>query len=364
MGLLVHGVLALLLPDVAPFTTAQIWHTVVSIATAANFLIMYAMLGKERFVLVRGIHSVWHRLLFAAGVLFYSRPSDCAAAGYCRLLWQHRLLFVHLVGSLGRNPFGLYWFGGVLSWVAAVAVDVADPGATCESIVCVLAALQTQAAANPRLFMHNIARMCVRSSRVFALDVVLPGLLLTWLELRARRAWWQQQQQARQQQALSQLHSEAAAAAKGAAGPSSSTVTTEQQPNALHQQQQQQQASTVDHMPGVHCHPALTADTELTPVQPATAALQAPTPTLQLPAAAAAAAPAGAAQTPAGAPAAPPDAAARMLQPAASHGLRPAGRGSVLYRSPVQRCIVSLKFSKAPGPGEPDERHCNATCTN
>jgi hypothetical protein len=25
---------------------------------------------------------------------------------------------------------------------------------------------------------------------------------------------------------------------------------------------------------------------------------------------------------------------------------------SVLYRSPVQRCVVSLKFSNAPGPGE------------
>jgi hypothetical protein len=37
------------------------------------------------------------------------------------------------------------------------------------------------------------------------------------------------------------------------------------------------------------------------------------------------------------------------MMPAALFGLR---RGSVLYRSPVQRCIVSVKFSNAPGPGE------------
>jgi hypothetical protein len=130
MGFFVHSLLvlrALLLPDAKPFTNAQIWHTAVSLATAANFVLMYVVFGRDRFVITRGIHSVWHRILFATGVLFYSRPSGCAAAGYCRLLWQHRLLPVHLVGSLGRNTTGLYWFGGIVSWLAAVAVDVADP---------------------------------------------------------------------------------------------------------------------------------------------------------------------------------------------------------------------------------------------
>jgi pyruvate/2-oxoglutarate dehydrogenase complex dihydrolipoamide acyltransferase (E2) component len=283
------------------------------------------------------------------------------------MLWKHGLLFVHVVGSLGRNPSGLYWFGGVVSWLAAVAVDVADPGVTCETIVCVLAALQAQAAADPKLLLHNMMRMCMRSSRVFALDVVLPGLLLTWLELRARRAWWQQQQ-ARQQQALRQLRSEAAAnkkqqaaaaavaSAQAAAGPSSRTAVTQPQAKRIlrQQQQQQQPVSTGNHKPGVHCDPSRQAANQL-PVQAETAAAaastQAPQPASSpavAAAAALAAAPAGAVQVQAGAALSLPAAAAEML-PAALPGPR---RGSVLYRSPVQRSIVSLKFSKAPGPGK------------
>jgi hypothetical protein len=172
MGILVHGLLmlqALLLHDARALTTPQIWHAAVSIATGFNFTVMYAVLGRERFIRTRGVQSIWHRLCTAAGVLYYSRPGDCAAAGYCRLLWQHRLLPIHVFGALGRNTHGLYWAGGIVSWLVAVAVDVVDPNVTCECVVCVPAALQAQAADNPKLLLLNILSTLLRSSRVLLL---------------------------------------------------------------------------------------------------------------------------------------------------------------------------------------------------
>jgi hypothetical protein len=186
MGLLAHGmyvVRALLLPDQGCAFVPQIWHSAVSMGAGIFYLALYALLGRQRFVVGRGVHSVWQRLLFATGVLFYSRPGNCAAAGYCQLLWQHRLFLIHVVGSLARIPCGWFRFGGAVSWLVAVAVDVVDPGVACESVVCVLLSLQSQMTADPWRLLHYVICSSLRSSRVFAVDVVLPGLLLTWLEL-------------------------------------------------------------------------------------------------------------------------------------------------------------------------------------
>jgi hypothetical protein len=214
MGACVHVAYifqGVLLPDArstAAFNTQQ---TVLSMASIMLYLGHYALLGKQHFILHRGFHSVWHRVLHATGLLSWIKPGGCAAAVYCQLMWQHRLFLVHFVGAITRIPVGWYWSGGIMSWLAMATVDVLDPGRGCgQSPSCLISALQTQAAGDKWLLLHNIMATTLRSSRVFALDVVLPGLLLTWLELRARRAWWQQQQ-ARQQQALRQLRSEAAA---------------------------------------------------------------------------------------------------------------------------------------------------------
>ncbi|KAF6265780.1 hypothetical protein COO60DRAFT_762122 [Scenedesmus sp. NREL 46B-D3] len=135
-----------------------------------------------------------------------SRRTQCVAApavcNWCTVLQPTRQLHssrllpaavaapaapMHLVGAIARIPCGWFWFGGVVSRLAAVAVDVADPSVACESTVCVLTALQAQAAANPWQLLFDIMCIALRSSPVFAVDVVLPGLLLTWLELRARQ---------------------------------------------------------------------------------------------------------------------------------------------------------------------------------
>jgi hypothetical protein len=367
MGLLAQGIYvlrALLSPDSCT-STAHMWHSAVSMAAGVLQLALFVLMGKDRFVVSRGVHSVWQRLLFATGVLFYSRPGDCAAAGYCQLLWQHRLFLVHLVGAVARVPCLWYWFGGVVSWLAAVAVDVADPGVTCETIVCVLAAVQAEMTEQPQWFIKEVMFVAVRSSRVFALDVVLPGMLLTWLELRARRAWGQQQQE-RQQLLLQQLRSEAAAnkkeqvaaaaVAAGAAAASNSSSSGGGGGGTLtapRMQQQQQQQQPVPSTPAsmTHSKPVGRASTVAVAAKPADAATSA-----EVTSAEHAAAPAGAMLVQQGGLSRCPMPVSRcvqQLQPALHSQQR---HGSVLYRSPVQRCIVSLKFSHAPGSGE-DVQH-------
>uniref|UniRef100_A0A383VC38 Uncharacterized protein n=1 Tax=Tetradesmus obliquus TaxID=3088 RepID=A0A383VC38_TETOB len=236
--------------------------------------------------------------------------------------------------------------------------------------MCVLAALQSQAAADPKLLLRSIFATALRNSRVFAVDVVLPGLLLTWLELRARRAWWQQQQ-ARQQQLLLQLRSEAAAhkkendeaaaAAAPAAGPSCSAAPQPQSSLPPAHQDSISAASSNPFPDAINAH----LQTPATPAAAAAAAAPLPVPAATVPSSAAAA------PAPAPPPALQPAAAdagamsmhagAAVPLPAAvsthAHGAAAAlqlpgqQQRSALYRSPVQRCVVSLKFSEAPGPG-------------
>jgi hypothetical protein len=374
MGLLAHGmyVLQALLSADACASTAHIWYNAVSMAAGVLQLALFALMGKDRFVVSRGVHSVWQRLLFATGVLFNSRPGNCAAAGYCQLLWQHRLFLVHLVGAVARVPCLWFWIGGVVSWLAAVAVDVADPGVTCETIVCVLAALQKEMTEQPLWFMNEVIWVAVYSSRVFALDVVLPGLLLTWLELRARRAWWQQQQE-RQQQALRHLRSEsaankkqqaAAAAVAAAAAAAAAAATASMTAAASSSSSSSSAALTAPRMqhqqePPVTFTPASLTSNQVNRGSAAAGVTAKPagvSTNAAVTSAEHAAAPAGAMRTQQGGPFPYPAAVSLPVQklPPAQHGQQ---CRRVLCCSPVQRYIVSLKFSKAPGTGERVVQH-------
>jgi hypothetical protein len=368
MGLLAHcmyALRALLHPQHCAFPAHILHNAAASIAAGVFYLALYVIFGKQRFVISRGLHSVWQRMLFAVGVLFYSRPGSCAAAGYCQVLWQHRLFLVHLVGAGARVPCGWYWFGGAVSWLLAVAVDVVDPGAACESVLCVLAALQSQAAADPRQLLHDVVYIALCSARVFAVDVVLPGLLLTWLELRARRAWWQQQQQQqRQQRQLQQTRSEAAAA--NSSSKAATAAATTPTGAAVMSSNSNSSSSSSNRL-------TATTTMQLVPIMAARS-------TISKQALHGTAAPAeDAALSPGPAPVLltqskePPSQHAALQLPAkalpAAKGLRrqQQQQHSAPYSSPVQRCVISLKFSKAPAAGEPHHEQvvgvCNMTCS-
>jgi hypothetical protein len=363
--------IGMLRPDLSAGTFAT-QQSVLSLASIIMYLGHYAWLGKQKFILSRGFHSVWHRVLHATGMLSWTKPQECV--GYCPLLWQHRLFLVHFVGAATRIPVGWYWFGGVLSWLALAAVDVVDSNGTCgQSPACLLSAVQAHASEDAWLFVQSILVTTLRSVRVFAVDVVLPGLLLMWLELRARRAWWQQ----RQQQLLQQLRSEAAAA------------------NSSSKQQAAEAAAAGARAAGFNCscskHAAkvLQAVTAIIPqngdknsqqcLQTAAAAGILPVGILPIPQqpaapvldlssvcqrATAAAAPAASIAPAAAAAAATPAAAAASVSshrtaqaPSLSHHHHhPNQPHPLLYRSPVGRRAVSFKFAAAPG-GEGESLH-------
>uniref|UniRef100_A0A383VGI1 Uncharacterized protein n=1 Tax=Tetradesmus obliquus TaxID=3088 RepID=A0A383VGI1_TETOB len=103
------------------------------------------------------------------------------------------------------------------------AVDVVDPGGGCaQALACLMSALQSHTARGKWLLLHNILDTVLRNNRVFAVDVVLPGLLLTWLELRACHAWWQQQQARQQSEAAAHKKGERWSSCSGSSNTSSS----------------------------------------------------------------------------------------------------------------------------------------------
>jgi hypothetical protein len=331
---LIRGLLA---PAYSAATALHIWHTALSVATNFVYAAMCALLAKQR-VASSDINSIVDGLVHTAGRL--QTPCTFSEAAYCcRVLWRHKLWVEKRLGTVSCTPAGWFWIGGSVSWLVAVAVDTLNAVGSCGmSPACLL--LSASQAASPMHLLGNMISMCMRSSRVFAVDVVLPGLLLTWLELRARRAWWQQQQQARQQQAPSD---EAAAAAPA--------------------HKSKQQVATIA---GSWCASSKAATLPATPSSPAHSkrAAQATQPLTR------AASPAGstgstmscssthqladtqaingnihsaAASALAGCrtpPAALTAAAAAAAQPA-PHPL--------LYRSPVGRRLVAFKFAAAPG---------------
>jgi hypothetical protein len=377
MGAVVHigsFFIGVLRPDL-PTETVATQQSVLSLASIFLYLGHFALLGKQRFILSRGLHSVWHRVLHATGMLSWIKPQECV--GYCQLLWQHRLFLVHFVGAATRIPVGWYWFGGVLSCLVLAAVDVVDSNGSCgQSPACLLSALQAHAAEDMWQkkdmwqLLQNVLVATLRSSRVFAVDVVLPGLLLTWLELRARRAWWQQQQ-ASQQQLLQQIRSEAAAhnssktkvaqaaaaAAATAAGCDCSSSKHEAPATATAYIPQNY------HQSFRHCLQN-TAAAETLPVGSLSSQQQPAAPVLELSSvlkrATTAAAPAAAlAAVPvAAAPAGSPAPASVTAAPAAAASVGPYATAQapphphphpLLYSSPVGRRVVSFNFVAAPG---------------
>lgn len=198
-GLLTHVVklFKTLLPagayHAAPYTPAQVQHLWARMVMFAAVLIMYPVFGWEGFVLHRGVTAIWAQLLFACGCVVIRRPAEC---GLCAAIWRHRLVFINVTAVVALTPACWYWFGGVLCWLVGAAADVADPGsATCgHSLPCLLAAMHDKIVGNPAQFMLSTIVTAVGNNTVLLVDVVVPGVLLTWLEVKSRRGWLQRNQ--------------------------------------------------------------------------------------------------------------------------------------------------------------------------
>lgn len=186
---------ALLFSKADAASLVQLW---VRIAYICDIFVVVGILGLEGHTLCMGPYSVWKRLVLATGLGFYLRPVDCSF--YCGLLWRHRLLTIHVVTALVRTPAMYYWIGGVVCHLAAAAVEVADRTASCDhSLSCLLSRFK-EAADSPSMLLQRIALTAAGNSKLFLVDVALPGLVLSWYELRARRGWLRLQLQQRRQQ--------------------------------------------------------------------------------------------------------------------------------------------------------------------
>lgn len=127
---------------------------------------------------------------------------DCnlAAVLRCRfslLLWNHRLLIVHVACVFSRVFPASYWAGAAASCMFAVLVDLAGSAYTeCTTASCMLQCLyQVLLATEPRVLLQQLLQPALtRLVAVHVLDVVLPGLLLQFLQGKAFKHWLQAQQ--------------------------------------------------------------------------------------------------------------------------------------------------------------------------
>lgn len=285
-----------------------------------------------------------------------------------------------------RVPLSSYWLGGVLSFGLAVAVDTADPDYSCkQSASCTFGSLLQLAnigITQPRVLFESVLQPLVLShAAMYLAGVIVPGVLLRFMEIRARKAWLRchRRQQQQQQQLQRQQHMVAYPAGTDPQQLKPSTTSA----LSLEQQQQQPEgeqhsqpaaahhdaevsgptsssrcsaasgtiADTLYHPTAAHAHPLLyhspnmtylfaVSHSNITDVPDAISASSstgvpaASATTLRLDAVAAAVA-AAAAAAPAG----------------------PSGGGPMLYRSPVEAHMYSFKFRPPPGASE-----CSRAC--
>eukprot|EP00775_Hariotina_reticulata_P006501 gene6501-6729_t len=169
---------------------SNIWITWV---LPAVVLVHMLLLGRARYIRYRGMLSIGSRMLFSFGLASNSCPTGCK---WCMVLWRHRFVLTswgHVLGSV--NAY-FYWVGAAAGWLVADLSDAADPAGMCgHSLNCkadavrdVVASAAVTARSNPsNLAMQILASISSRNSLYHLADVLLPGLVLTYLEYKARR---------------------------------------------------------------------------------------------------------------------------------------------------------------------------------
>eukprot|EP00775_Hariotina_reticulata_P011847 gene11847-11991_t len=166
-----------------------------------SVLICIAVLGQALYIRIRGVLGVATGVLLASSLGFTPGKTRCQ---WWQVPWRYRLLFLNMGRVVAPLPCFWYWVSAALSWVAAMVVDAADPTAACvHSNTCLTGAVQelvvrsaATAASRPVLFGGQVLTTILSStSRSYLAQCLLPGLLLSIWELKARRAWATRQHQ-------------------------------------------------------------------------------------------------------------------------------------------------------------------------
>lgn len=112
------------------------------------------------------------------------------------------MLIINTVCILCRTPAAAYWLGSAACWVTEMSVYLADPDHSCSKDLSCLAQALLHTASQPAVLLQKLQQPATAAvGAVLLLELVGPGVLLTYLEYRARKHWWnirQQQQQHRQ----------------------------------------------------------------------------------------------------------------------------------------------------------------------
>jgi hypothetical protein len=309
------GMLLLLLQlasAAAGYSDVPVCKVLVRMTWIVDFFVVYSVLGWEQCTLCLGPYSTWKRLL---ATCYFWQLAKVVSSG----ISVHKyLLVLHSADAIARPASVWYWSGSMLCWLAVLVMDswIGPVGAA--------AMLQrmTKAASS-------------NSSGMLLLDVVLPGLVLLWWELKMRKAWLAQHWLAGQLSAAA-----AAATGAGTAAPPAA-VPTPGSPVDLAQQQQQEKTEAQQLQPACSASSSSSGSEAQHAAMPATLHALAPAGACP-PTAAAASAAAGSHSN---AAAAANGAVALALQQQ-QQGMLP---NRLRYRSLVSRRVVSFKFTQAPG---------------
>jgi hypothetical protein len=299
-------------------------------------LVHIILLGQVRYIKYRGVLSIGSRMLFSFGLAFNSCPT---CSSWCMVLWRHRLVLISWGHVLGAMNAYFYWIGAGIAWLAADLCDAADPAGLCgHSLQCVADAVRdvvahaaVTARSNPGdLASQILASISSRRSLNHLADVILPGMVLTYLEYKARKAWVAQQQQllSQSQPAASFLMPHPRQQRPRQPGPATAHIASSSSLRAG------QQKAGSDEPAVAHVDPPQPLQQQQTAAgTTAVAAGAAPPPPTARPAAPGAMGPSGLAAVPAAV-------AARLRQAV----LQKLAQGRPLYQSPVESSVLSFKL--------------------
>jgi hypothetical protein len=333
-------------------STAPIIKVLVRMLWIADFFVVYCMLGWEQYTLCLGPYSVWKRLL--ATCYFWQlskyREPDWSVHKY--------LVVMHSAAAFARPASGWYWAGSLICWLAVVCMDAWGGAFTACSAAAALHCM-TSAASSSRCMLLLV-------------DLLVPGLVLAWFELKARKSWMQQQ---RQHPARQRIHIAPAAAAATRVPAAATQQLAEKQPaeeapkvgasltcSSSSSSQMAEQAGAKTLQPGgkplteeapqlgaVLSHSSSSSSSRQSAIQPMALPTAAAAPAALAPAGVAEAGCDAAAGSNTGSAAAAAVAAVGDAVQQRSRSTRTSSGSSLLYRSPVGRRVVSFKFTQAPG---------------
>ena len=305
---LVLGCLSGQCPSTAPALRA---------ATNGIIIASLALLSESSYQYIRGPVVLLFRVFSAFGLGLSVRPDQ---GRFSSAIFEARLLYPSIASAFFANPPYWYWLGSVLCFVTAVLVDTAVPYSVCEgSFSCQLSVLSASFQRPAELLQ---AALQSRAAWLHSLNLLLAGLLLHVLEIKARHAWDMHQ---RAQYAVSQAGASAVSASPPAsAGGSFSSVKATRFPDMAH---------------------GITHPSSLEPAsaaEPASSSTPSPSPAA---AESSSARPAAAAAAAAGSISRTPPAAAAPQCPAGAAAGCEKGSASVLQHIPVEphRPVMKLK---------------------